>query len=87
MMNQAFQPSCPARPHRDNVVTEPFGENAPTTMWDLTDEPPRDQPEVYLLCRHRADPRLAWRIDYELAAPLPRTTGIRPFRLLNGPSG
>jgi hypothetical protein len=48
-MNDAFQPSRPARPHRDNVVTEPFGENPPTTMWDLTDEPPRDQPEMYLL--------------------------------------
>jgi hypothetical protein len=51
IMDDIFQPRCSARPHRDNVVTEPLGENPPTAMRDLTNEPPRDHPEAYLSAR------------------------------------
>ena len=51
MMDDAFQPRCLARPQRHYVVTEPLGENPPMAMRDLTNEPPRDHPQVYLSAR------------------------------------
>src|SRR5882762_5272672 len=51
MVDDAFQPCRPARPGRKNIVTEPFSENPPPTMRHLTNEPPRDYQEAYLLAR------------------------------------
>jgi hypothetical protein len=51
MMDDAFQPRCSARPHWDDVVTEPLGENPSATMRDLADKPPRDHPETDLPAR------------------------------------
>jgi hypothetical protein len=43
----------PARPGCENIVTEPFSKNPPPTMRHLTNEPPRDHQEAYLLARRR----------------------------------
>jgi len=51
MMDDAFQPCRPARPGRQNIVTEPLGENPSATMRDLTDEPPRSHSKPYLSAR------------------------------------
>jgi hypothetical protein len=51
MVDDAFQPCRPARPGRENIVTEPFSKNLPPTMRHLTNEPPRDHPQAYLLAR------------------------------------
>ena len=51
MVDDAFQPCCPARPDWDNIVAEPLGKNSPPTMRHLTDEPARDHPEAYLPAR------------------------------------
>jgi hypothetical protein len=53
MMDNAFQPCCSARSQRHHVVTEPLSENPPMAMRDLTNEPPRDQPQLYLSARAR----------------------------------
>jgi hypothetical protein len=53
MVDDAFQPCRPARPGRENIVTEPFSKNPPPTMRHLTNEPPRDYQEAYLLARRR----------------------------------
>jgi hypothetical protein len=49
MVDDAFQPCRPARPGRENIVPEPFGENPPPTMRYLANEPSRDHAEAYLL--------------------------------------
>jgi len=51
MMDDAFQPGCSAWPHRDDILTEPLGENSPTTMRNLAQEPSRDHPQTYLPTR------------------------------------
>jgi hypothetical protein len=51
MMDDTFQPCRPARPGRQNIVTEPLGENPPMTVRDVTDESPSDHPEAYLPAR------------------------------------
>jgi hypothetical protein len=53
MVDDAFQPRRPARPGCENIVTEPFSKNPPPTMRHLTNEPPRDHQEAYLLARRR----------------------------------
>jgi hypothetical protein len=46
MVDDAFQPCRPARPGRENIVSEPFSENPPPRY--LANEPPRDHAEAYL---------------------------------------
>jgi hypothetical protein len=47
MVDNIFQPCRPARPHWDNAVAEPLGENPPPTMRYLTDEPARNHPKAH----------------------------------------
>jgi hypothetical protein len=49
MVDDAIQSCRPARPRRENIVPEPFGENPPPTMRHLANEPPRDHAEAYFL--------------------------------------
>jgi hypothetical protein len=49
MVDDAIQPCRPARPGRENIVPEPFGEDPAPTMRHLANEPPRDHAEAYFL--------------------------------------
>jgi len=49
MVDDAFQPSRPARPGGENIVPEPFSENPPAAIRHLANKPPRDHAEAYLL--------------------------------------
>ena len=49
MVDDAFQPCCPARSGRENVFPEPFRENPPPTMRRLANEPPCDHTDAYFL--------------------------------------
>ena len=49
VVDDAIQPCRPARPGRENIVPEPFGENPSPTMRNLANEPPRDLAEAYFL--------------------------------------
>ena len=84
MVDDAFQPCRPARPGRENIVPEPFSKNPPPTMRHLTNEPPRDHPEAYLLACTGQIRDLSDRIGYGFGAISPRIMGTRPCRLRIG---
>jgi hypothetical protein len=82
MVDDAFQPCRPARPGWENIVTEPFSKNPPPTMRHLTNEPPRDHPQAYLLAgaRQIRDLSMVSAMDSARSRPAQGALGHTGFR-------
>src|SRR6202048_1180770 len=82
MGDDACQPCRPARPGWENIVTEPFSKNPPPTMRHLTNEPPRDHPQAYLLARARQirDLSMVSAMDAARSRPAQGALGRTGFR-------
>lgn len=82
MMHDALQPHRTTRSDRENIISEPLGENPPAVIRHLTNEPPRNHLDADLFAgagQIGNQPKVAT-VNPAREHPTQRTTGRRHVR-------